>query len=36
VWLRFLKQIDKEAPRDQQVHLIIDNYATQKHAKVWQ
>lgn len=33
-WLRFLKQIDKETPRDQQIHLIIDNYATHKHAKV--
>ena len=33
-WLRFLNQIDKETPRDQQIHLIIDNYATHKHAKV--
>lgn len=33
-WLRFLKQIDQETPRDQQIHLIIDNYATHKHAKV--
>jgi transposase len=35
-WLRFLKQIDQETPRDQQVHLIVDNYATHKHAKVKQ
>ena len=33
-WLRFLKQIDQETPRNQQVHLIIDNYATHKHTKV--
>jgi transposase len=33
-WLRFLKQIERETPRDQQVHLIIDNYATHKHAEV--
>ena len=33
-WLRFLKQIDQETPADQQIHLILDNYATHKHAKV--
>src|SRR5258708_3570964 len=33
-WLRFLKQIDREAPKSLQVHLIADNYATHKHAKV--
>jgi len=33
-WLRFLKQLDRETPRDQNVHLIVDNYATHKHAKV--
>src|ERR1039458_6717134 len=33
-WLRFLKQIDQETPPDQQLHLIVDNYATHKHGKV--
>jgi transposase len=33
-WLRFLKQIDREAPRDLDLHLIADNYATHKHPKV--
>jgi len=33
-WLRFLKQIDRETPRDLDLHLIADNYATHKHAKV--
>jgi transposase len=33
-WLRFLKQIDRETPRDLDLHLIVDNYATHKHPKV--
>jgi len=33
-WLRFLKQIEREAPRSLAVHLIADNYATHKHPKV--
>jgi len=33
-WLRFLKQIDRETPRDLELHLIADNYATHKHPKV--
>jgi transposase len=33
-WLRFLKQLDRETPADQQLHLIVDNYATHKHARV--
>ena len=33
-WLRFLKQIDRETPQDLDIHLIIDNYCTHKHAKV--
>jgi hypothetical protein len=33
-WLRFLKQIDREAPKDVTLHLIVDNYATHKHAAV--
>ena len=30
-WLKFLKQIDRETPKDKTLHLIADNYATHKH-----
>jgi len=33
-WLKFLKQIDRETPKDKALHLIADNYATHKHPKV--
>jgi transposase len=33
-WLRFLKQLDQETPGELTLHLILDNYATHKHAKV--
>ncbi|MEY4489137.1 MAG: hypothetical protein RIQ79_1645 [Verrucomicrobiota bacterium] len=33
-WLAFLKQIDRETPADLALHLIVDNYATHKHAAV--
>ena len=33
-WLRFLRQIDRETPKDLDVHLIVDNYSTHKHEKV--
>jgi transposase len=33
-WLSFLKQIDRETPPELALHLIVDNYATHKHAKV--
>ena len=33
-WLRFLKQIDRETPKELDIHLIQDNYATHKHPKV--
>jgi len=37
-WLRFLRLIEQSTPADKQIHLICDNYATHKHAKVraWQ
>jgi len=35
-WLRFLRQIDRETPKDKTLHLIADNYATHKHPKVQQ
>jgi transposase len=33
-WLKFLKVIDEITPADKTIHLIADNYATHKHAKV--
>lgn len=33
-WLRFLKQIERETPKDIDIHLIVDNYCTHKHQKV--
>ena len=33
-WLIFLRQINRETPKDKEVHLICDNYATHKHPNV--
>ncbi len=33
-WLRFLKQVERETPKELALHLIVDNYCTHKHAKV--
>ena len=33
-FLSFLRHIDAHVPHDLDIHLIIDNYATHKHAKV--
>ena len=33
-WLAFLRQIERETPRDKTLHLICDNYATHKHPVV--
>jgi putative transposase len=33
-FLEFLKRIDQAVPETFDVHLIVDNYATHKHAKV--
>jgi len=33
-FLRFLRKIDHEVPKGLQVHLICDNYATNKHPEV--
>ena len=33
-WLAFLEQIDEHTPPHLDLHLICDNYATHKHAKV--
>lgn len=33
-WLKFLRQIDRETPKEKTLHLIADNYATHKHPTV--
>jgi len=33
-WLKFLRMIDGQTPKDLDLHLIVDNYATHKHEKV--
>ena len=33
-WLKFLRKIDRETPKDKTLHLIADNCATRKHPAV--
>jgi transposase len=33
-WLQFLKTIDRKTPKQKELHLIVDNYATHKHPEV--
>jgi putative transposase len=33
-FLRFLKHVDANVPQDLDIHLVLDNYGTHKHAKV--
>ena len=33
-WLKFLRKIDRETPKDKTLHLVADNYATHKHPTV--
>ena len=33
-WLKFLRKIDRETPKDKTLHLMCDNYATHKHLVV--
>ena len=33
-FLQFLKYVDNSVPADLEIHLVVDNYATHKHAKV--
>jgi transposase len=35
-WLKFLRKIDRQTPKDKTLHLIADNYATHKHPAVQQ
>lgn len=32
-WLKFLRKIDRETPKDKALHLIADNHATYKHPR---
>ena len=32
--LKFLRKVESAVPKDQEIHIILDNYATHKHAKV--
>ena len=32
--LRFLREVEKTVPKDQEIHIVLDNYATLKHEKV--
>ena len=33
-WIKFLRLIDRETPKEKDLHLIADNYATHKHPEV--
>jgi transposase len=33
-WLKFLRLVDSQTPKDKELHLIADNYATHKHPNV--
>ena len=35
-WIAFLRQIDRNTPKELDVHIIADNYATHKHEKTVQ
>lgn len=35
-FLNFLRQVDRQTPAQRNLHLIVDNYCTHKHAKVQQ
>lgn len=35
-WLKFLRKIDRQTPKNKTLHLIADNYATHKHPTVQQ
>ena len=32
--LKFLRQVEQAVPKEQEIHIILDNYATHKHTKV--
>lgn len=32
--LRFLRDVERQVPEDQEIHIVLDNYATHRHEKV--
>ncbi len=32
--LKFLRKVENVVPKDLEIHIILDNYSTHKHAKV--
>ena len=32
--LRFLREVEETVPKEQEIHIVLDNYATHKHEKV--
>ena len=32
--LRFLREVEETVPEEQEIHIVLDNYATHKHEKV--
>ena len=32
--LKFLSKVEQAVPKDQEIHIILDNYSTHKHARV--
>ena len=32
--LRFLREVERAVPKEQEIHIVLDNYATHKHEKV--
>ena len=32
--LMFLREVERTVPKDQEIHIVLDNYATHKHDKV--
>lgn len=35
-FLKFMRKVDRETPKDKDIHIILDNYGTHKHPKVKQ
>ena len=33
-FLSFLKTVEEQTPKDMELHVIVDNYSTQKHQKI--
>ena len=33
-FLKFLRKVERETPKDKELHVIVDNYSTHKHEKV--